>query len=207
MTIINPKFRDEKQVFERITEEFYASGKSLNEFLEDATDDEKNRTMLYYKKLEKKFVPEDFRIDITFPVNFLVLATTWCWDSITNVPVLVRIAENSPNINIKIFNKDKYPFLIDKINGGEKVPQVLILSKDFYYLDRWVERSTLGYKLLSETRKEYGWKKENFDAFLKEYRRRFLRQQEKLEIEVIEEIKYLLNRIDAVQGTTSRFFK
>jgi hypothetical protein len=111
-------------MLDRITEEFYNTGHSFDEFLESATDDERKRTQLYYTKCEKTFSPEDYRIELKHPVNLLVVGTTWCWDSQTHIPILVRIAERNPKINLRIFNKDQYPFLINKINGGEKVPQV-----------------------------------------------------------------------------------
>jgi len=135
----------------------------------------------------------------------MLVATTWCWDSQTNVPLIVHLADQNPKLNLKIFNKDKYPFLVDKINGGEKVPQLLLYTKDFYYLDRWVERSTPGYKLYANLRKEYGWKEENKSEFVKQYRKEFLRQQKSLERAVLEEIHMLLQRADEIQKSTSRF--
>lgn len=194
-------------MLERITEEFYQTGNSLDDFLKEGTEEEQKRFRLYYRKLEKKFSPGEFRIDINSPVNLLVIATTWCWDSQTNVPVFVRIAENSPNINLKIFNKDQYPFLIDRINGGEKVPQVLMFSKDLYFLDRWVERTTQAYKLYAEVRQEIGWDNSVKDEFLKDYRKRYLKQQKDLELALIQEIRTLLARTDAIQASTSRFFQ
>ncbi|MFX1515866.1 MAG: thioredoxin family protein [Promethearchaeota archaeon] len=194
-------------LLERITEEFYQTGASFEQFLQSGTEDEKDRINLYYRRLGKKFTPEDFRIDLTHPVNLLVIATTWCWDSKTNVPVFVKLADQNPKINLKIFNKDHYPFLVDRINGSEKVPQVIIFSKDFHYLDRWVERSTAGYQLYGEVRKEYGWDESVFDQFLKEYRKRFLKQQKNLEFSLIQEIRRLLTRADAIQEATGRFFK
>ena len=202
-----PLFRRSLTLLERITEEFYQTGNSLDDFLKDGTEEEQKRFRLYYRRLEKKFSPEEFRIDINYPVNLLVMATTWCWDSQTNIPVFVRIAENSPNINLKILNKDQYPFLIDRINDRERVPQVLMFSKDFYFLDHWVERTTQAYKLYAEVRQEIGWDNSVEDEFLKEYRKRYLKQQKDLELALIQEIRTLLARTDAIQASTSRFFQ
>jgi len=193
-------------LLERITKEFYQTGTSFDEFLQSGTEEEQDRMKLYYQRLTKNFPSEKFRIDLTHPVYLLVVATTWCWDSKTNVPVFVRIAEQSPNVNLKIFNKDQYPFLVDKINRGEKIPQVLVFSQDFHYLDRWVERTTSGYQLYGAVRKEYGWD-ENEEQFLKEYRKRYLKQQKRLESDLIHEIKTLFTRVDAIQAATGRFFK
>ena len=194
-------------MIDRITEEFFDSGKSFDEFLEEATEDEVKRFQLYYRKSAKRFSAEQFRIDVDYPINLVVAATTWCWDSQTNLPILVHIANNSPNINLKIFNKDNYPFLITKVNNGEKIPQVLIFTKDFYYLDRWVERSTITYQLYAKLRKQFGWTEETKDEFLKQYRREFLQNQQSIEQSVIDEIRTLVKRADAVSSATSRFSK
>ncbi|MHA1975235.1 MAG: thioredoxin family protein [Candidatus Hodarchaeales archaeon] len=191
-------------MIERITHSFFQKGMIFEEFIQEGTKDERERFQLYYRKVEKKFSPEQLRIKLENEVNLLLLATPWCWDSQTNVPIIVRIAENSPKINLSIFNKDKYPFLIDKINGGEKVPQLLFFSKDYYYLDRWVERPTKTYQLYGELRKELGWESE---GFVKEYRKRFLKIQKELEESLIEEIKTLSVRADAIQNATGRIKK
>ncbi len=192
-------------MLEKISKEFYESGTTFDEFLNEGTEDEAKRTQLYYSKSVKNFTPEELRIDIEHPINLMLVATTWCWDSQTNVPIIVHLADQNPNINLRIFNKDKYPFLIDKINGGEKVPQLLFYTKDFYYLDRWIERSTPGYKLYADLRKEHGWKEENKSEFVKQYRKEFLRQQKSLEQAVLDEIQTMLQRTDEIQRSTSRF--
>ncbi|MCK4849110.1 MAG: thioredoxin family protein [Candidatus Heimdallarchaeota archaeon] len=192
-------------MLEKISKEFFESGITFDEFLKEGTEDEAKRTQLYYSKSAKNFTPEELRIDIEHPINLMLVATTWCWDSQTNVPVIVHLANHNPKINLRIFNKDNYPFLADKINGGEKVPQLLFYTKDFYYLDRWVERSTPGYKLYAELRKQYGWKEENKPEFIKQYRKEFLRQQKNLEHAVFDEIHAILKRADEIQKSTSRF--
>ena len=192
-------------MLEKISKEFYEAGTTFDGFLKEGTEDEAKRTQLYYSKSTKNFTPEELQINIEHPINLMLVATTWCWDSQTNVPLIVHLADQNPNINLRIFNKNKYPFLIDKINGGEKVPQLLFYTKDFYYLDRWVERSTLGYKLYADSRKEYGWKEENKSEFVKQYRKEFLRQQKSLERAVLDEIQTILLRADEIQKSTSRF--
>lgn len=192
-------------MIDKISKEFYESGTTFEDFLKEGTEDEAKRTQLYYSKIEKNFSQEDFFVDLKHPINLMLIATNWCWDSQTNVPLIVHLANNNPNINLKIFNKDKYTFLADRINNGEKVPQLLFYTKDFHYLDRWVERSTLGYKLYADTREQYGWKEENSAEFVKQYRKEFLRQQKDLEHATLNEIQTKLRRTDQIQRSTGRF--
>ncbi len=192
-------------MLEKITKEFYESGMSFDKYLDGATEDEARRIRLYDSKVKKNFSSEDFLIDLEHPINLMLIVTTRCWDCQTNVPILKNLAENNPKINLKIFHKDKYNFLADRINGGEKVPQLLFYTRDFYYLDRWVERSTPGYKLYAKFRKQYGWKEEDKTEFIKEYRKEFLRQKKDLERAVLDEVLVILERADAIQQSTSRF--
>jgi len=194
-------------MMDQITKEFFQTGQSFEDFVKEGTTDEQNRFQLYYDKRAEDISPEEYKIDLVFPVNIVVAATTWCWDSQTNVPILVRIAEHNPKINLTIFNKDRFPFIIDRINKGEKVPQVLIYSKDFYYLDRWVERTTYAYKLFAEVYEELGWDTEKKSEFIKEYRKRYLKQQKEINLELIQEIKSILKRTDAIQASTMRLRK
>lgn len=118
-------------MMDQITKEFFQTGQSFEDFVKEGTPDEQNRLQLYNDRNVKDISPEEYKIDLDFPVNIVVAATTWCWDSQTNVPILVRIAKHNPKINLTIFNKDRFPFIIDRINKGEKVPQALIYSMDF----------------------------------------------------------------------------
>lgn len=194
-------------MMDQITKEFFQTGQSFEDFVKEGTTDEQNRFQLYYDKRAEDISPEEYKIDLVFPVNIVVAATTWCWDSQTNVPILVRIAEHNPKINLTIFNKDRLPFIIDRINKGEKVPQALIYSKDFYYIDRWVERTTYAYKLFAEVYEELGWDTEKKSEFIKEYRKRYLKQQKEINLELIQEIKSILKRTDAIQASTMRLRK
>ncbi|MHA1977134.1 MAG: thioredoxin family protein [Candidatus Hodarchaeales archaeon] len=189
---------------ERITYNFFNRGMTFEEFLKEATEDDRKRFLYYYDKSAKKHSPESFRIDLKYPLNILVMATVWCWDCQTNLPILTHIAEHSPNINMKFMNKDHLPFMVTKVNNGEKIPQVLVYTEDFHYLDRWVERSTRAYLLYAEYRKKYGWSEETTDQFVKEYRKAFLKHQTEIEESVIEEMRTLFTRADAISGSTAR---
>jgi len=189
---------------DRITYNFFNKGMTFEEFLKDATEDDRKRFLYYHDKSAKKHSTESFRINLKYPINLLVLATTWCWDSQTNLPILAHIADHSPNINMRLMNKDHLPFMVTKVNNGEKVPQVLVFTEDFYYLDRWVERSTRAYLLYAEYRKKFGWSEETKDEFVKQYRKAFLKHQIEIEKSVIKEIRALLTRADAISATTHR---
>jgi len=194
-------------MMDQITKEFFQTGQFFEDFVKEGTTEEQKRFQRYYDKSTEDISPEEYKIDLDFPVNIVVAATTWCWDSQTNVPILVQIAKHNPKINLTIFNKDRFPFIIDRINKGEKVPQALIYSMDFYYLDRWVERTTYAYKLYAEVYEELGWDTEKESEFSMEYKKRYLKQHKEINRSLIQEIKSILKRTDAIQASTMRLRK
>ncbi|MFX1513073.1 MAG: thioredoxin family protein [Promethearchaeota archaeon] len=197
---------------EKITEEFFNTGMSFNDYLDRMeTEDDKKRTKRYHDRITKNFTPKQLKIDIENQLHLVVIVATWCWDCKANVPVFERIVENSPNLAIKYFIKEElqedpiHKKLLSKINGSERIPQLLIFSKDFYFIDRWVERSTKTYQLYIEYRNRYGWEKENKDVFIREYRKAYLRMQKKIEETVIDEVHRMLRKANIISDATYRY--
>jgi len=87
-------------MLEKISKEFYETGKTFDEFLKEGTDDEAKRTQLYFSKMTKNITPEEFRINLEHPINLMLVATTWCWDSQTNAPGIAHLANQNQNIII-----------------------------------------------------------------------------------------------------------
>ncbi len=197
---------------EKISKEFFETGISFKEYLDRMeSEDDKKRTKRYYERVAKHFTSEQLKIDVQNHLYLVGIVATWCWDCKTNIPVLMHIAENSTNITLKLFIKENlqedpsHKGLIAKINGSERIPQLLVFSKDLHYIDRWVERPIKGHQLYTEYKKHYGWDKGNFDTFLKEYRKAYLNQKKEIDQMVIEEVHRMLEKADALSEATSRY--
>ena len=85
-------------------------------------------------------------------IPILVIGTDRCDDTAGNVPILARIAECTPKIELRILDSDaNAPYHQQfKVNGKRKTPVVLFLSTEHEELCRWVERPNAAYKVINE---------------------------------------------------------
>lgn len=61
---------------------------------------------------------------------WLVLTEAWCGDAAQNIPVIVRMAEQSDNINLRFILRDEHPEIMDQYltNGGRSIPKLVCLD-------------------------------------------------------------------------------
>lgn len=66
-------------------------------------------------------------------MNVLCLAGAWCGDCVNQVPMLRRIAAASPQIHLRLIDREASPPLREALamNGGNRVPAVVFLSEDW----------------------------------------------------------------------------
>ncbi len=85
-------------------------------------------------------------------IPILVIGTDRCDDTAGNVPILARIAECTPKIELRILDSDANARYHQqyKVNGKRKTPVVLFLSTEHEELCRWVERPNAAYKVINE---------------------------------------------------------
>lgn len=69
------------------------------------------------KQIEKKY-------------TWLVLSEGWCGDAAQILPILHKMEELAPNINMKIVFRDENDALMDRFltNGGRSIPKLIVLD-------------------------------------------------------------------------------
>ena len=85
-------------------------------------------------------------------IRILVIGTDRCGDSAGIIPILARMEDAGPKVQLSILDSDanaRYHQQF-KVNGKRKTPVVLFLSKDLEELCRWVERPNAAYKVINE---------------------------------------------------------
>lgn len=87
-------------------------------------------------------------------MKLLVLAGTWCGDCVNQCPVLQRIAEASPRIELRLLERDEHPDVREalSINRGYRIPMVVFLSEDFAEVARYGERTLSIYRQMAAER-------------------------------------------------------
>lgn len=74
--------------------------------------------------------------------RMLVISEDWCGDASNTVPVMARMAEVLPNVQIRVVKRDENPELMDAFltNGSRSIPLALVLRPDFTVAGRWGPR-------------------------------------------------------------------
>jgi hypothetical protein len=74
--------------------------------------------------------------------NLLVLSEDWCGDAVNTVPVLARLAEIAPNLDLRILARDANLDLMDAhLTGTSRaIPVVLVLDADYVERAWWGSR-------------------------------------------------------------------
>lgn len=78
------------------------------------------------------------------PRKLLVLTEDWCGDASNTTPVLVRLAEQAPNLEIRLLRRDEHPEVMDQYltNGSRSIPIVIALDDAFREVGHWGPRPT-----------------------------------------------------------------
>ena len=89
--------------------------------------------------------------------KILVVTEAWCLDSLMNVPIIAKIVEASPNIEMKLIIRSEYPELTQYFSeqGYLNIPLCWVMNADFSFCGAWVERPQTAYRKLDEWKKNH----------------------------------------------------
>lgn len=75
-------------------------------------------------------------------VRLLVLAEDWCGDASNTVPIVARLAEQSPGLELRVLRRDQHPEVMDRYltNGSRSIPIIVALDREFRELGHWGPR-------------------------------------------------------------------
>lgn len=136
-----------------------STGHEQNEMLTDFT--KLNRARM--KRLDKtqQLLPEliEAAKNIKTKQTWLVLTESWCGDAAQNVPVLKKIADENPMIDLRLVLRDDNDELMQKYltNGGRSIPKLIAVSEDFENeLFTWGPRSQAAQVVVKQLLEENG---------------------------------------------------
>jgi hypothetical protein len=76
--------------------------------------------------------------------RLLAIAEDWCGDASNTVPIVARLADQAPGLELRIIMRDKYPEVMDQYltNGSRSIPIVIALDESFEEVGHWGPRPT-----------------------------------------------------------------
>ncbi len=140
-----------------ITRERFDSGLTYQQWLAGMTQNKERFDKSY---AAAQISPKDVAAfkALAQPLNVLALAEDWCGDAITNVPILVRLAEACGTLNLRIFKRDENLDIMDQyLYQGEfrSIPTIVFFDQQMNEIGRWAERPQIARDEMGEARRRF----------------------------------------------------
>lgn len=121
--------------------ERFRNARTFQEFLAGLESNRHPWRELY----RRAHVPEDLMErsqDLDENWHLLALSEEWCGDGANSLPYLARLAEASPNLELRVLSRDENPDLMDGhlTDGSRSIPVVMVLDEDFREVGWWGPR-------------------------------------------------------------------
>jgi hypothetical protein len=147
--------------------DYQAYKAKLKSFLENtnpASLDEHDRELYRYtvlnqqriSRVEKTYAPSGALLDtvqsITVPQYWMLLSALWCGDSAANLPVIAKIAQLNPMIQLSIIERDENLEIMDQYltNGARSIPKLVVFNASGEELFTWGSRPASAKALVLE---------------------------------------------------------
>ncbi|MEO8561304.1 MAG: thioredoxin family protein [bacterium] len=74
--------------------------------------------------------------------HLLVVVEDWCGDAVNTVPLIARVAELAPNVDLRVIGRDEQTELMEThlTCGSRSIPVVIVLDEDFEERAWWGPR-------------------------------------------------------------------
>jgi hypothetical protein len=74
--------------------------------------------------------------------KLLVIAEDWCGDASNTIPILAKLADVTPGLEVRIVRRDQHPGLMDQYltNGSRSIPIVIALDAELREIGHWGPR-------------------------------------------------------------------
>jgi len=115
-----------------VTKERFAQGMTFQQYLDQMNT---NKDKFLETLGATQITPQERAVfkDRRDKLNVLVLTEDWCGDALTNFPVLAKMVEGAPNVEMRVFLRDQNPDLMDQyLNRGifKSIPVFVFFDRD-----------------------------------------------------------------------------
>lgn len=125
-----------------LTRDHFMQGMTIDQYLAQMTTNKEKFLQLLD---EGTLSPEDeaFLRQLGKKINCLVITEDWCGDALYNFPILIKMVRHAPNVEARVFLRDRSPELMDQyLKRGlyRSIPVFVFFDEDMNELARFVER-------------------------------------------------------------------
>jgi thiol-disulfide isomerase/thioredoxin len=133
----------------------FGNALGYKEFLQHhATPEQQARWQAVYDKLTLTPAQRELLGGFVREMHVLCVAGAWCGDCVNQCPILGRIAEQNPRIQVRFVDRDAHPEAQQalRMNAGNRVPAVVFLSEDDEECARYGDRTLATYRQMAADR-------------------------------------------------------
>ncbi|MBU6423163.1 MAG: thioredoxin family protein [Chloroflexota bacterium] len=137
-----------------VTEQRFRQGMTFPEWKDSMT---RNRDMVEAQERRITLTPEQIAPFRKKPLHVLAIGADWCPDVYGNLPVLARIAAAVPELDLRVFDRDRNPDLMDQyLKEGKfrSIPVMAFFDRDWREVGVFIERPASVTALRAEKRRE-----------------------------------------------------
>ena len=125
-----------------VTRERFEQGMTFQQYL-DQMGTNKETFAKFLAEIKIRPEDRDALAKLGKKLKVMVITEDWCGDALYNVPVLAKLVEGTPNIELRVFLRDKNADLMDQyLNQGmfRSIPVFAFFDENMNELARLVER-------------------------------------------------------------------
>ena len=121
-------------------QEILAKGKAYSEWITTGESPE-NREQMEALRQKLTLAPhvEGFLKALPRKVHVAAFAEDWCGDVVLHTPVLQKLADTAPNLEVRYLYREDSPDAFARFltNGGEAIPKFVFLSDNYVECGNW----------------------------------------------------------------------
>lgn len=137
-----------------VTKETFESGLTADQYIELV---EANREKFLENIEANSFSDEEKQFFREHPVKVAAIGEDWCTDVVQFLPVMIKLAREVPEVELRIFQRDKTELINDYLNNGlhKSIPVFVILDQEWNELGHFIERPDSVTRMMGEETRRF----------------------------------------------------
>jgi len=130
----------------------FASALPYDRYVQTGTDEQQRRWKQVYDAARLADAQKQVVDGFVREMKILIVSGIWCGDCVQQCPLIQRIAEtNADKIDLRLVERDQNRDLVEQVrmNAGDRVPVVLLLSEDYEWCATAGDRTINRYRALA----------------------------------------------------------
>ena len=130
----------------------FAAALPYDRYIQTGNDEQQRRWQQVYDAARLSDTQKQLVGGFVREMKILVISGIWCGDCVQQCPLIQRIVEANPGkIDLRLLDRDQHRDLMDNVrmNGGDRVPVVLLLSEDYEWCATAGDRTINRYRAIA----------------------------------------------------------